>query len=495
VERLRAPVYREKEGVLEKAVSHMEWEQAQERARRKAEEEEDQERTAMALIDWHDFVIVETIEFFDDEPDLPAPASYDQLMSGYIPAAPEPEMVKDVEEEMETEMEMEMETEEAAPEPVEEPAPSSPPRSPETMEPEMPPLPPPDTKLKILKEPIKRPEPKKHVPMMLCPRCKTLVPQNEYNEHMRIELLDPKFREEQKILQARKKDAMAPMDVSKNLEAFSKYRSDIFGSGVETEIGKAVGEDDRPTEKVTWDGHSNSISRTTSAAADQMSSIIANKPVITGDEKPSIGPHSVHAAPTPAAAPVRPPIITVVGGTPSMPRPVIAPAVPAVPQPPLMAMPPMMPPMPYGMPPMMPGMMGMPIPGMYPYGMHQPPPPEEEPAAKRQKMEEQNLIPEQKFLEDYPSPVNIVVQVPPAPADKNEWNFQGQQLEFILAPTSTITNVKEKIKEALGMPPNKQKLKGPVISILKDDKTLAYYNTAPGTVFVLGVKERGGRKK
>lgn len=61
-------------------------------------------------------------------------------------------------------------------------------------------------------------------------------------------------------------------------------------------------------------------------------------------------------------------------------------------------------PMPYGMPPMMPGM--MPIPGMYaygaPHGMHQPPPPEDEPNAKRQKMEELNLIPEAKFLADYP---------------------------------------------------------------------------------------------
>ena len=188
----------------------------------------------------------------------------------------------------------------------------------------------------------------------------------------------------------------------------------------------------------------------------------------------------------------------------------------------------MMPGMPYGMHGMMPGMMpGMPgmIPGMYAYGApglpHQPPPPDDEPGAKRQKLEELNLIPEEKFLADYPvclsslfitclskcnnhqhthhfflqMPVNLVVQVPPPPADKNEWNFQGQILEFILPPTGTIANVKDKIKEALGMPPNKQKLKGPLISILKDTQTLAYYNVTPGTVLVLGIKERGGRKK
>lgn len=45
LDRLRSPLYRNKTAMLEKAVSHMEWEQAQERARKKAEEEEDQERS------------------------------------------------------------------------------------------------------------------------------------------------------------------------------------------------------------------------------------------------------------------------------------------------------------------------------------------------------------------------------------------------------------------------------------------------------------------
>jgi splicing factor 3A subunit 1 len=506
LEKLRSAAYRDKSVMLEKAVSHMEWEQTQERARKKAEEEEDQERTAMALIDWHDFVVVETIEFFDDEPDLPAPASYDQLMAGVIPAAPEPE-VKDVEEEMETD---EMEMEEEKPEPVVEPpppppaaaAPESPPKSPE---PELPPLPPPDTKLKILKEPIKRPEPKRHTAMMLCPRCNTMVPQEEYSEHMRIELLDPKFSEERKRQELRKKEAAQPIsDISKNLASLAKRRTDIFGS-VETEIGKAIGEEEEEAgpEKVTWDGHSGSIGRTTTAVNEQITAIHASKGLSSGDEKPAIGPQGVHPITSTQSQPVRQPIITVVGGTPSMPRPVIAPAVPATPHQPLISMPPgMMPGMPYGMHGMMPGMMpGMPgmIPGMYAYGApglpHQPPPPDDEPGAKRQKLEELNLIPEEKFLADYPMPVNLVVQVPPPPADKNEWNFQGQILEFILPPTGTIANVKDKIKEALGMPPNKQKLKGPLISILKDTQTLAYYNVTPGTVLVLGIKERGGRKK
>jgi len=234
---------------------------------------------------------------------------------------------------------------------------------------------------------------------------------------------------------------------------------------------------------------------------DQINAIHASKGITSGEDKPAIGPHGGHTTPAPSpVAPVRAPIITVVGATPTMPRPVIAPAVPAAP---LMSMPlpgmvpgmPMPIHMPYGMPPM-PGM----VPGMYGYGappgMHQPPPPEDEPNAKRQKLEEANLIPESKFLEDYPSPVDLIIQVPLAPqGEKNEWNFQGQQIPMVLPPTATIGAVKEKIKEVLNMPPNKQKLKGPHISILKDTQSLAYYNVTPGTMLVLGIKERGGRKK
>lgn len=45
IEKLKSPIYRDKAAILERAVSHMEWEQTQERARKKAEEEEDQERS------------------------------------------------------------------------------------------------------------------------------------------------------------------------------------------------------------------------------------------------------------------------------------------------------------------------------------------------------------------------------------------------------------------------------------------------------------------
>ena len=68
---------------LEEARNRAEWE----RGRRKREDaeakERDEETTAMAAIDWQDFVVVETIEFTqnDMELDLPPPTSSEKLKS------------------------------------------------------------------------------------------------------------------------------------------------------------------------------------------------------------------------------------------------------------------------------------------------------------------------------------------------------------------------------------------------------------------------------
>lgn len=45
----------------------MEWAKFQERERKKEEEEKEKERVAYAQIDWHDFVVVETVDFQPNE--------------------------------------------------------------------------------------------------------------------------------------------------------------------------------------------------------------------------------------------------------------------------------------------------------------------------------------------------------------------------------------------------------------------------------------------
>lgn len=67
--------------VLERCVHRLEWERSQEQARQKAEDEIEQKRMQMAMIDWHDFVVVETIDFADDEDeDLPPPMTLEEVI-------------------------------------------------------------------------------------------------------------------------------------------------------------------------------------------------------------------------------------------------------------------------------------------------------------------------------------------------------------------------------------------------------------------------------
>ncbi|CAL9217356.1 unnamed protein product, partial [Arabidopsis halleri] len=47
--------------VLERCLNRLEWDRSQEEERKKEEDEKEKERVQMALIDWHDFAVVESI--------------------------------------------------------------------------------------------------------------------------------------------------------------------------------------------------------------------------------------------------------------------------------------------------------------------------------------------------------------------------------------------------------------------------------------------------
>ncbi len=95
-------------------------------------------------------------------------------------------------------------------------------------------------------------------------------------EHMRIELLDPKYRQQRQIQLDRAKGATlaTDTDITRNLDAFASRRSDIFGEDDEVEIGQSIIPEEAEREKSNvvaldekiWDGHTNSIARTTTAA-------------------------------------------------------------------------------------------------------------------------------------------------------------------------------------------------------------------------------------
>lgn len=72
--------------ILGRAKQRAEWVKYQEEQKQKKEEEAEKERTEYAQIDWHDFVVVETVLFeeADDQADLPPPTSLNDLQSASL---------------------------------------------------------------------------------------------------------------------------------------------------------------------------------------------------------------------------------------------------------------------------------------------------------------------------------------------------------------------------------------------------------------------------
>lgn len=72
--------------ILERANQRAEWVKYQEQQKHQKEEQVEQERIDYAQIDWHDFVVVETVLFTesDDQADLPPPTSLTDLQSASL---------------------------------------------------------------------------------------------------------------------------------------------------------------------------------------------------------------------------------------------------------------------------------------------------------------------------------------------------------------------------------------------------------------------------
>lgn len=214
---------------------------------------------AYASIDWHDFVVVETVEFtdVDEKSELPPPMSLSDLENmslaqkrlASMPDAIELDQKGDMEAE---DVDMDESDEEHTQQNV------SAPKVPETNAP-----------IKIRSDykpklygttPSKGP-----TATALCPRCGEAIPVHELDEHMRIELLDPKWKDQKMAMEAKQRDSnllQEGNDIAKILKNISGLRPDIFGSD-EMDAYKRIKEQEEEAKKkdrVTWDGHTATMS-------------------------------------------------------------------------------------------------------------------------------------------------------------------------------------------------------------------------------------------
>ena len=105
--------------------------------------------------------------------------------------------------------------------------------------------------------------------MTTCTICGQQIPVDELQEHMRIELLDPRWKSQRDALEARKAQAselQRGANVVSSLKNLARIRVDLFGAEADEERRKREEEEEREKrkerEKVVWDGHTASKANT-----------------------------------------------------------------------------------------------------------------------------------------------------------------------------------------------------------------------------------------
>jgi splicing factor 3A subunit 1 len=69
--------------------------------------------------------------------------------------------------------------------------------------------------------------------MALCPNCHQQIPVAELDHHMRIELLDPRWKEQRAKAESRSATTnLSTVDVVNNLKRLASQRSDVFDSSL-----------------------------------------------------------------------------------------------------------------------------------------------------------------------------------------------------------------------------------------------------------------------
>ncbi|KAH8548712.1 Pre-mRNA splicing factor PRP21 like protein-domain-containing protein [Umbelopsis sp. PMI_123] len=503
--------------VLDRVKSRVEWIAWVEAERKKQQDADEKERAAYASIDWHDFVIVETVEFTQDDEklNLPPPMSLSELenmsleqkrLAAMAESNQQLEETQAANDEMEIEeVDMQDDEEEEMPQQA-------------VVQ---------DIRIADITGPIKiRTDYKPKVGSTtrqlneqtgICPRCGQAIPMSEMDEHMRIELLDSKWKEQRQAAEAKLRDSnllQEGTDVAKILKNFSGYRSDIFGSE-ETQIGKKVGseiEAAKEKEKVVWDGHTASINLASQRAAqgatiEEQIAAIHRAKGLTTDSASNIGPQATAKSDVQQQQQQQQQQLPPAGMTGA--------SISREPQPPtsnFQSAP--LPPQGYSQYPPLPpqgvpnsGLFANQIPGygMPPAGVSPVPPQagnsfeggitrkaDEEsadvPRAKKPRTEG-TPIAEEEWLAQHPDPIALSIQTPTLP----EYKLSGETITIDDLPLTTlVSTLKNRIADKVGMPYGKQKLSvGGVGTVMNNSKSLAFYNFQQGSTVILGLKDKG----
>jgi splicing factor 3A subunit 1 len=181
----------DKGSCLEQVVRRWDWTRTEERRKARESVEADEERAAFMSVDWFDFVVVETILFPADEvlvaaplADLLRPSAPEAQVSGLAPSLASEEEIDEEEEEEQ------------------------------------------DPDIKVVSDYVPRVGQRKVQVTMVDPISGRALPESEVAEHMRVQLLDPRWRlEQQRFLEKQQDSSFATgSSIASNLKEFARKR-------------------------------------------------------------------------------------------------------------------------------------------------------------------------------------------------------------------------------------------------------------------------------
>ncbi|EPQ58449.1 hypothetical protein GLOTRDRAFT_114877 [Gloeophyllum trabeum ATCC 11539] len=547
--------------MLEQAKRYAKWEQNKREKEKKREDDQEAERIAFAEIDWHDYAIVQTIEFTaaDANAELPPPMSVQEVESmtlaqkrmaamimettaedveahrarqaaaeaeaaaavgqaGAGAAGDEDAMQMDESDDEDEEIRVRKKREEEERRREEERARAIQASSLEAGAP-----------MKIRTDYVPKVGAKgKQQTTTTCSICGQQIPVDELQEHMRIELLDPRWKEQRNALEARKAQAselQKGANVAASIKNLARTRPDIFGAEEDEERRKREEEEERQRrrarEKVVWDGHTASKASTQDKFStnvnfeEQIAAIYRAKglgPQEAGAIGPGIGPAAAPPPPMaglpPAPVPMPAPPQQAPGGGPA-PAAYTAATISSGPQPasltPAPAAPVMLPPLHY-----------QGLGAQQPFGFSPPPPPmgmamspqagmvrtadqmeggapDDVPPAKRQrvaKLPGGALYPEADWLAMHPYPISLQVQLPNDPS-KPEWKLDGTVITIPELPLSLlVSTLRDRILQHTGSSVGASKIRlSHAGKMLTNQNTLASYNLEDEDLVILSVRD------
>ncbi|CAD6928431.1 unnamed protein product [Tilletia controversa] len=266
---------------LDEVQKRADWEKSRREKRKKEQDAEAREKAAFDEIDWQDFVVVGTVELTeaDQHIDLPPPTSLrtienmtlaQQRMAAMIMEMEGSDVGDDVEESGDQNGigasepgRLTIESSQAPAAEVSTIDQAQTPAAPRTAAPPA---------MKIRKDYVPKSLAQKQAEAAVttqCPVCGQLVPTNEMGEHIRVELLNPRYREQRQELEAKKAQhntLHSGADPMQALHRIAAARTDMFGSARDEETQARREEEERrrakEKEKIVWDGHTASKSST-----------------------------------------------------------------------------------------------------------------------------------------------------------------------------------------------------------------------------------------